>query len=126
MANRDIRRNRKNPPLKGMKLKEKIISLKYYGIYLILQNKKGVFEIFKIDKINRINSIMISKHDSLIISPLSELINLNEKEDKEKEIDVEKEALNENEHNLVEEMIGKNTNNLDNFIFNFVYLLNDK
>ena len=42
------------------------------------------FEIFKIDKIYKINSIIILQHDSLTILPLSELLNLNEKEEEEK------------------------------------------
>ena len=108
---------------------------------------------------NKINNIIIPHHDSLTISPLSVLLNLNEKEYDKKGGVAEKEALNENknlikkeekieseeeeeaeilneneekeivieeanEHNLVEEMTGENIDNLDNFWFNMMLLLN--
>ena len=151
----------KNSSFKGYEIKRNdyITKILLYTFNSAKHNTE--FEIYKIDKINKINSIIIPQHDSLTISPLRELLNLNEKENEEEKNEAEKQGLDENknliekdvkmeseeeeeeaeiinedeeneneseainEHNLVDEMTGKNIDNVDNFRFNMMHLLND-
>lgn len=57
-------------------------------LYIFNSAKKNEeFDIVKIDKIKKINSIILPEHDSITISPLSELLNIDDlKEDNKNEI----------------------------------------
>ena len=86
----------KNSSSKGYEIRRKDYITKIL-LYIFNSAKKNEeFDIFKIDKIKKINSIILPEHDSITISPLSELLNIDDlKEDNKNEIEKE-----ENEEGL--------------------------
>lgn len=46
-------------------------------LFKLFNTSKKIFKIFKLDEINKINSLIIPEHDSITITSLSQLLNLN-------------------------------------------------
>ena len=80
----------KNSSSKGYEIRRKDYITKIL-LYIFNSAKKNEeFDIFKIDKIKKINSFILPEHDSITISTLSELLNIDDlKEDNKNEIEKE-------------------------------------